>query len=518
MRDTERRAAVRLGGLRHKTVALSVALAVAALGGWGAALAQRVPAPWLMVGAACSLVAVLAAADLMGRLSTVVVQAREAAERAVEGKPRVRIVGRQPRRFPDEADELPGWFNRLLAVLPQSRPRVGGKEHVDPLTGLGSHRHFHERLAEEIRRAERYDHEVSVLMIDLDDFRHTNEAHGHATGDAVLRQCAEVIMGAVRATDLACRYGGDEFAVLLPETGMAGAVQVAGKLRSEVEQRELRLPGLSRQKLDVLARLTVSIGVATFPQHSVRKNGLVMAADVAMYMAKYSGKNKVCPFNRVPGAQEVTDPYQLYQFLQNSDWGALEALVAAVDARDQITGGHSKNVTAYAVVMARAIGLADHDVDAIRAAALLHDVGKIGITDRVLIKNGALTPEERALIESHPAVGESLARRSLNLSGALPGILYHHERYDGKGYPTGLSGEDIPISARIIAIADAYDAMISHRHYRTPPGRTRALRELELGAGQQWDPELVRAFLKLEAQGYLSAAEAADPLLTSAGS
>jgi HD-GYP domain-containing protein (c-di-GMP phosphodiesterase class II) len=145
-------------------------------------------------------------------------------------------------------------------------------------------------------------------------------------------------------------------------------------------------------------------------------------------------------------------------------------------------------------------------------------VGKIGITDRVLIKNGALTPEERALIESHPAVGESLARRSLNLSGALPGILYHHERYDGKGYPTGLSGEDIPISARIIAIADAYDAMISHRHYRTPPGRTRALRELELGAGQQWDPELVRAFLKLEAQGYLSAAEAADPLLTSAGS
>lgn len=506
MRDLERKPV----GLRYKTWALSVLLALLALGGWAAALVQWSDLPWLLVGGVLCLVAVVATADLMGRLCRVVLAAREAAERAAAGEARVRVAGPSVWKPQDEVDELPIWLNRALAQLPQSQPRAAGSDNTDALTSLCGHRRFHERLSEELARAKRYDHCLSLLMIDLDSFRQINETHGHAGGDQVLRQVGERVVSAIRATDLAARYGGDEFAVLLPETNLGGALQVAGKILSEVRQQAFRLPCTSGDRRAGLARLTVSIGAATYPQHSVQKNGLIMAADVAMYMAKYSGRDKACPFNRVPGAQEVTDPYQLYQFLQNSDWGALEALVAAVDARDRITGGHSKQVTAYAVALARAIGLSDYDVGAVRAAALLHDVGKIGIPDRVLVKAGPLTAEERALLQSHPTVGESLARRSLSLSAALPGILYHHERYDGRGYPTGLSRDEIPITARIIAIADAYDAMTSHRHYRSSPGRLRARQELERGTGRQWDPELVRAFLTLEAEGHLEEPERAD--------
>jgi diguanylate cyclase (GGDEF)-like protein/putative nucleotidyltransferase with HDIG domain len=447
---------------------------------------------------------VLAVVDFIGRLTETVLAALTAAQGAAEGQAHARMAGPVGPTRRDEADELSGWINQLISQIPRGRRRSTTGDNIDPLTGLFSHRHFHERLLEEIQRAERYDHAISLLMVDVDNLRQLNETHDHAAGDEVLRQVAQIVLAVIRNTDLAARYGGDEFAVMLPETALAGALQVAGKIRSEVAARELRLPGGQHGRMDRIARLTVSIGAASFPQHSAQKNGLIIAADVATYMAKYSGRNKVCPFNRVPGAQEITDPYQLYQFLQNSDWGALEALVAAVDARDRITGGHSKKVTAYAVALARAIGLSDHDVEAIRTAALLHDVGKIGIPDRVLTKEGALSADERALIESHPSVGESLARRSLSLSSALPGLLYHHERFDGKGYPHGLVRDDIPLCARIIAIADAYDAMISHRHYRESPGRRIALRELELGAGRQWDPELVRAFLALEAHGHLS--------------
>jgi len=489
--------------LRQKSWLLSALLTVLALGGWVSALVHWPPFPGILAGGVACLLAVLAAVDFMGRLTETVLGALTAAQRAAEGQSQARMAGPVVPTRRDEADELSGWINHLISQIPRTRRRSTTSDNIDPLTGLYSHRHFHERLIEEIKRAERYDHSISLLMVDVDHFRQFNEIHDHAAGDDVLRQVAQITLAVIRNTDLAARYGGDEFAVLLPETALAGALQVAGKIRSEVAAKELRLPGGQHGKMDRIARLTVSIGAASFPQHSVQKNGLIIAADVAAYMAKYSGRNKVCPFNRVPGAQEITDPYQLYQFLQNSDWGALEALVAAVDARDRITGGHSKKVTAYAVALAQAIGLSDYDVEAIRTAALLHDVGKIGIPDRILTKNGALSADERALIQSHPSVGESLARRSLSLSSALPGILYHHERFDGRGYPNGLARDDIPICARIIAIADAYDAMISHRHYREPPGRRTALRELELGAGRQWDPELVRTFLTLEAQGHL---------------
>ncbi len=478
-----------------------------AVGGWVVAFAHHSPFPLSLAGGIACLLIVLASVDFMGRLTETVLAALAATQRAAEGQLGARMSGPTTPNAKDEADELSGWLNQLISQLPQSRRRVTGKENVDALTGLCSHRHFHERLAEEIERSERYDHVLSLLMVDIDSFRKFNETNDHAAGDEVLRQVAQIILGAVRTTDLAARYGGDEFAVLLPETALPGALQAAGKIRSEVAARELRLPGRQRAMMDSIAHLTASIGVACYPQHSAQKNGLIIASDVAMYMAKYSGRNKVCPFNRVPGAQEITDPYQLYQFLQNSDWGALEALVAAVDARDRITGGHSKKVTAYAVALANSLGLAEYDVESVRTAALLHDVGKIGIPDRVLVKNGPLSSDERALIQSHPSVGESLARRSLSLSSALPGILYHHERYDGKGYPTGMAKDDIPLIARIIAIADSYDAMLSHRHYREPPGREFALRELELDSGRQWDPELVRAFMKIEADGHLDPRE-----------
>ena len=504
--------------LRRKILVISVALAVLAPTGWIVSLAGWQGGLWLFLGAAVSLAAALSAAALLERLAAVVISALAATQRAMSGDEgaRMRLPPRGAKR--DEADDLPHWFNQMTSALRSrtEKHQLPTSSATEEVTGLPSHRHFQERLDEEFRRAERYDHALSLLLIDLDEFRGQNESHGYPAGDDILRGVAQQVRRATRRTDFAARYAGDEFAVLLPETDVAGALQAAAKIRAEVAGHPIRLPAAGDRKARQ-ARVTVSIGVACYPQHSVKKDGLLMAADVAKYMAKHSGRNKVCPFQRVPGAGEVSDPYRLHEFLQNSDWGALEALVSAVDARDHITGTHSKKVATYAVALAKAIGLAHDDVEAVRAAALLHDVGKLGITDRVLVKAGKLEPDERALIESHPAVGEALARRSLNLSAALPGILYHHERHDGAGYPAGLSREEIPIQARIIAVADAYDAMISHRHYRTPPGRVRARRELERGAGRQWDPELVRVFLGLESELAAEVQETFDPALSAAG-
>lgn len=496
--------------LRLRTLALSAGLTFLAVGGWLAALLGRPASGWWALGAAVSLCVGVAVTGELSRLVEVVLEARRAAERVIEGERAVLMKPTTRRKSLDEADELATCFNRMVAAMRRNSTRISQREKGDPLTGLCTHQNFQERLEHEIRRAERYDRMLSLLMIDLDEFGEANQRYSYAVGDEVLREVAQAVGSSIRETDVAARYGGDELGVLLVETPLFGAVEVAGKIRAEVTRRVVRVPSENDGESRVEIGATVSIGVASYPQHSIRREGLVAAANAAMQMAKHSGGNRVCPFNRVPGSQEVSDPTQLGRFLRNADWSALEALVAAVDARDQITGGHSKNVRRYALALARAIGLSERDVEAVGRAALLHDVGKIGITDGVLVKAGKLTSEERAVMQSHPGAGEALVRKTLSLSGALPGILYHHERHDGRGYPSGMAGDDIPIQARIIAIADAYDAMVSRRHYREPRGRQNARRELELGSGRQWDPELVRAFLSLEVEGLLNDGETAE--------
>ena len=484
-------------------IALAVALFAAATGGWIGALASGSHVLWTALGALLSLLIVSGLLVVLVQTATFFRAVRSAAEQAARGEAGTRIKPPKGGWLLDGTWSLVASLNGMLGRLDDLAQRVGDSSNRDSLTGCYSHRYLHERLEQEMQRAERYDHVLSLLLIDVDDLHDVNERYGYSAGDEVLKEVAAQVMGKIRRTDLVARYGGDELAVLLPETDLPEALQVAGKIQSAAGKGNGALPAANGATERPSVRTTVSIGVATFPRHSVRKDGLVRAADMAMYMAKYSGKNTICEFNHVPGASKAADPYQLGEFLENSDWGALQALVAAVDARDHITGGHSRKVSEYAAILAEAIGLSEADVEAVRTAALLHDVGKIGITDRVLVKNGELSPDERKLIETHPSSGEALVRGAMSRRSVLEGVLYHHEHYDGEGYPYGLARDEIPICARIIAVADAYDAMTSYRHYRTPPGRAKARMRLELGAGRQWDPELVQVFLRLEAAGCL---------------
>lgn len=231
--------------------------------------------------------------------------------------------------------------------------------------------------------------------------------------------------------------------------------------------------------------------------HTRQAEGLVMAAELAVSRAKQLGRNRVCRFDAVPGADEATDPYQLHRFLRDGSLATIQALAAAVDAKDPYTQGHSTRVAEYAARLASWTGASQSDIDLVHTTGTLHDVGKIGVPDSILQKPGRLDDEERRVMETHPVLGEVIVKKAPQLALSLPGVRHHHERWDGGGYPDGLAGEAIPYVARILAVADTYDAMTSDRPYRKGMAPETALAEIERGAGTQFDPELARAFADL---------------------
>jgi len=362
------------------------------------------------------------------------------------------------------------------------------RANTDELTGLFNHRYFHERLEEEVARGLRFGEIFSLVLMDLDLFKRYNDIHGHLAGDGVLREIGESLKGSLRAVDMAFRYGGDEFAVILPGTSSSDASKVAERIRKEVEQ--------TMDSQGVL--LTCSLGIAFWPTDGVMREGLMQCADSALYHAKQWG-NRTCLYSdtvaastRRPGEESASSKEII---------STIYALAATVDARDHYTYGHSKKVSNYAVAIAEAVGYSPDRIAIIRTAALLHDIGKIGISDELLSKPGLLTDEDWKPIYAHPILGVSILKHVDGLAPCLPGIQYHHERYDGTGYPSGLAGDNIPLDARIVAVADAYEAMTSPRPYRegtlTPE---EALEELERNMGTQFDPELVKVFCALRRQ------------------
>jgi putative nucleotidyltransferase with HDIG domain len=213
-----------------------------------------------------------------------------------------------------------------------------------------------------------------------------------------------------------------------------------------------------------------------------------------MYRAKHLGRNQTCSFDAVPGVEAGQDPTNLYQFLQDGEISTIQALAAAVEARDPYTSGHSNRVAEYAVILAKTAEMSEHTQTVVRAAALLHDIGTIAIPDSILMKPGRLTPEERAIVQSHPAVGQAILSKASHMSEVIAPVRHHHEHHDGRGYPDGLRGEEIPLVARMIAIADAYVAMTSERPYRAALTPREALDELRRNAGTQFEPRLTELF------------------------
>jgi diguanylate cyclase (GGDEF)-like protein len=353
---------------------------------------------------------------------------------------------------------------------------------TDGLTRLYNHRYMHECLDKEIARGTRFGTTFSIIMLDLDFFKTYNDTYGHLAGDDVLTGVGKCIQASIRTVDMAFRYGGEEFAIILPETTIEGAYLVAERIREKIEQKIFA--GRSS--------ITASLGIAGWPNDGVNKEQILISADKALYTAKGTGRNKTCApyeFSRqgMVAQEDISET-------QRIAIGMIFALAATVDAKDHYTYGHSRKVSQYAVAMGQLLNLPQEKISEIRIAGLLHDIGKIGIPDSILNKDGMLDEQEWRQIKSHPEMGVEILRYVADLANSLPIILNHHEHFDGSGYPAGLKGKDIPLEARLLSVADAYDAMTSLRPYHNQRTCQEALDELKRCAGTTFDPELVQLF------------------------
>ncbi len=363
---------------------------------------------------------------------------------------------------------------------------------LDPLTGLLNHRAFHKRFQEEADRAQRQSSPLGIAVLDLDNFKFFNDAYGHLVGDDVLRVVSALLQKCCRSYDTLARFGGDEFAFLMPGTSMAEVPRLAERLRSELASAEYFPPGST-----TAIPLSLSIGIAVFPDDETGRLAALELADSRLLRAK-------------TGADEADHTEQFRKDLTDSVAGfsMLDALVTAVNNKDRYTRRHSEDVMRYCIQIAQEMemdAVLQHDL---ATAALLHDVGKIGIPDFVLRKPSSLTEEEIEIIKHHPVMGAVIVAAVPGLERTLEAVRHHHERWDGGGYPDGLAGLDIPLFARLMAVADSYSAMTTDRPYRKGHVEASSLALLSEGAGTQWDPACVTAFLA--ARRKLSASSQAE--------
>lgn len=396
-----------------------------------------------------------------------------------------------------EALALARQFEEVLAHV----EKLG---QTDTLTGLPNRRSFQQTFTQSFRQARRYSRSMTLVMMDLDFFKAANDALGHQTGDQMLKIFADTIVACVRTTDTVTRLGGDEFAVLMHETTAADAEVVAERIRELLATRSIG-------KGELQMTLTASIGIADINDPAVQSPETLMdQADKALYAAKQTGRNRVVRSDHMPDPeslgtlQDQTRVDRLCKQLAGLDAkfkrvfvDAIGGLISALEARDEHTANHSAKVRRYAMMIARKMGMSERAVEHVGRAAMLHDIGKIGLPDSVLLKDSSLTEQEWQLVKRHPIMSVRIVEGMDFLEQEIPAVRYHHERFDGSGYPEGLSGSAIPLPARILAVADAFDAMVSSRVYRSGMGVEAALAELARGNGTQFDPAVVEAFMQL---------------------
>lgn len=390
--------------------------------------------------------------------------------------------------------------------------------NTDSLTLLYNHRSFQELLSDEILRAETNKQNLSVLMMDICNITKINRELGHAKGDEVIKLVAENIRKNVRENDIAARYGGDEIAIILPNTNVEQAKYVA----------EYLTYALSCFYIDDVGPVKVSVGISTYPNCANDKEKLLILAEQAMYISKAKGykdgmsaiisstdfnfwddaalKSYAEVFSKRRAQLGINFEEELIKKFNsdhanisgNRSFEIASSLAGAIDAKDPYTKDHSTSVSRYSEALARAINLPEEEIERIKLGALLHDVGKIGIPETVLKKEGPLSDEEWKIMRQHPIIGaEKVLMPNSSLRDLIPIVKYHHERIDGKGYPEGLKNGDIPLAAKIVAIADTYHALTSDRPYRKGMNITKAISILEEGAGLQWDADLVRTFINI---------------------
>ena len=382
---------------------------------------------------------------------------------------------------------------------------------TDSLTGLKNHRAFQERLEMEMERANRYGTSLSVLMMDVDHFKSFNDTYGHPTGDAALRKVANVLAATARTIDFVARLGGEEFAAVLSETDAESATITAERFRAAIEAANWNE-----------RPVTTSFGVATLSATTPNAIDLLSEADAALYRSKWRGRNCVTHIADPLDIAEVVEEKRLEPYadmvldmldIQRDSLAAAterinKSLCQSYDTtvrswsrifglQDRETQGHSERVTETTVRLARAAGMNEEGVLYVKWGALLHDIGKIGLPQSVLHNPGELTDEEWETVRRHPALGYELLAPILFLGPALDIPRYHHEKWDGSGYPSGLKGEEIPLSARLFTVVDVYDALRSDRPYRKAWPEEQVRKHLRIHAGTHFDPHAVRLFLSM---------------------
>jgi diguanylate cyclase (GGDEF)-like protein/putative nucleotidyltransferase with HDIG domain len=386
---------------------------------------------------------------------------------------------------------------------------------IDALTGLKNHRGLQERLSEEITKAGSQEIPVSVVIFDINNIAQINREFGHAKGDEIIKLVSEKIKQNIRSVDIAGRYGGDEIAVILPDLDNSEACYIAEYLNYS----------LSCCLIDDVGPVKVSIGVATYPTCAKEQEKLLILAEQAMIISKNKGyKNGM---STLINAQDINfwndmalDSFAAVIAKRHSQLGlnfeeelvkkfhndssnsnnhlidVVTSLAGAIDAKDPYTRGHSQSVSRYAEALARPINMPENEVERVKLGALLHDVGKIGIPESVLKKPGQLEDDEWEIMKQHPVIGAKKVLEPIDsLRDLIPMVIHHHEHWDGSGYPDALKGNEIPLMARIVSIADSFHALISDRPYRKGLPLEKAVEILRIGAGIQWDKELVRKFI-----------------------
>lgn len=369
---------------------------------------------------------------------------------------------------------------------------------TDELTGLLNRKYFYLTIQEEVDKIKDKS-SLALVILNVDDFKLYNQLYGTKEGDKALSRIASIIKASVGNSGYVARYSGKEFAIILPFYDTLSAKNLAESIR-------MQILNLNKRSEDyALKVLTVSGGVCSYPYSASNVKQLVEYADMAVYNAKRKGKNNILVYTTGEKI-DVESPKQNLGFKEgvySSYASTIYALTAAIDAKDHYTFNHSKNVAYYATKLAAAAGLNREMIELIREAALLHDIGKIGINENILNKKGRLTDDEYEIMKSHVEQSISIIRHLPSLDYVIPAVIGHHERYDGRGYPRRIGGEDIPLAARILCIADSFDAMVSKRAYKNAYSVDYAVDELLAQSGMQFDPKLAPLFVSLLKEGKL---------------
>lgn len=394
---------------------------------------------------------------------------------------------------------------RLRGEVEKSNKRLKQLAMKDYETGLYNHHYLSDMIEGEYYRAKRYAHPLSVIMLDIDYFKSINDTYGHEFGDLVLKQFAKCLRGMVRKYDTVVRYGGEEFAVVSSVAEKSRAIVLAQRILDAINLNNFG-------DLKHTVKLKLSVGVASYPGDSVASGrDLIILSERILAKAKEAGGNRVCSSADMKRLKKedaaYTDPEdiellkgRLEKLTKRGNQNLVESIFAfakTLELRDHYTGEHTENTVYYSTEIAKAMGLSIEEIDNIRQASILHDLGKVGISDKILHKKGKLTNKEFSAIKRHPQIAADILRPVQFLHDIIPLILYHHERWDGKGYPSGLIGPEIPIGARIISVADVYQALTSKRPYRKAFSETETIKMIKQGYGTQFDPEVVDTFLKI---------------------